>query len=75
MKLEDDVMKKFNVDGRIRKDAKKELDKHNLNDYSGHSLEEATRALDDTILFTDEQIEAIKDETLSPEIEEKSAIK
>ena len=52
-------MKKFNANGGFRKDAKKEYDEHDLNNYSGKSLKEATEALDDTILLSAEQIEDI----------------
>ena len=54
-------MKKFNPDGGFRKDTIKEYDEHDLNNYSGRSLEEATEALDDTILLSPEQIREIKE--------------
>ena len=55
-------MKKFNADGGFRKDAKNEYDELDLNNYSGQSLEETTKALDDTILLSEEEIEKVKAE-------------
>ena len=53
-------MKKFNANGEFRKDAKKEYDEHDLNNYSGHSFEEAKEALDDTVIFSEEDLEKVK---------------
>ena len=53
-------MKKFNADGGFRKDTIKEFDEHNLNDYTGKSLKEATEALDDTVLLSEEEIKEIQ---------------
>ena len=55
-------MKKFNANGGFRKDTKKEYNEHDLNNYSGKSLEETTMSLDDTILLTEEEIEKIRNE-------------
>ena len=53
-------MKKFNADGGFRKDAIKEYDEHDLNNYSGQSLEEATQSLDDTMMFSEEDLDKVK---------------
>lgn len=53
-------MKKFNANGGFRKDTKKEYNEHDLNSYSGQSLEETTKALDDTTLLTEEELEQVK---------------
>ena len=53
-------MKKFNADGGFRKDIGKEIDNDELINLKGMSLESSTEILDDTILFTDEDLDMIK---------------
>lgn len=55
-------MKKFNSDGGYRKDIKKDVDDRDLNKYKGHSLEESKERFGDTVIFSEEDIELIKNE-------------
>lgn len=53
-------MKKFNANGEYRKDATKEYNEHDLNNYSGKSFEEAKEELDDTVIFSEEDLEKVR---------------
>ena len=54
-------MKKFNANGGYRKDAKKDINKFDLNSYNGQSLKETTESLDDTMLLSKEELEEINE--------------
>lgn len=60
-------MKKFNSDGGKRKDITNNSDDRDLNNLKGMSLESSTEILDDTILFTDEDLNRIREEMHSDE--------
>ena len=53
-------MKKFNANGEYRKDAMKEYNEHDLNNYSGKSFEETKEELDDTVIFSKEDLEKVR---------------
>lgn len=53
-------MKKFNADGGSRKDIRKDFNQHDLNSYSGKSLEDAKKTLDDTTILSEEELNEIK---------------
>ena len=60
-------MKKFNADGGKRKDITNNTDDRDLNNLKGMSLEGSTEILDDTILFTEDDLNRIREEMHSEE--------